>query len=158
MLILCIFAFLFEMMFLRKFYLCDVMIVTNSNDTQWGIDNWEEKTQNICHSLIVLMNKPNLKTNYLAGSCGVDYIYNNFQIHLYYIHSPVHSSYTGSDAYQDFWSPSSLKYIPHVLSPFHGGEGGLFTSVTHMAMLAGVFVLLLGPPKSDRLKGRGQTK
>jgi len=27
-----------------------------------------------------------------------------------------------------------------------------------IAMLAGVFILLLGPPKPDRLKDRGQTK
>jgi len=45
---------------------------------------------------------------------------------------------------------------PRVLSPFRGG--GLCASVTRIAMLAGVFILLLGPPKPDRLKGRGQTK
>jgi len=36
--------------------------------------------------------------------------------------------------------------------------GGLCTSVTRIAMLAGVSILLIGPPKSDRLKGRDQTK
>jgi len=36
--------------------------------------------------------------------------------------------------------------------------GGLCTSVTRIAMLAGVFILMLGPPKPDRLKSRGQTK
>jgi len=36
--------------------------------------------------------------------------------------------------------------------------GGLCASVTWIAMLTGLFILLLGPPKSDRLKGRGQTK
>jgi len=36
--------------------------------------------------------------------------------------------------------------------------GGLRTSVTRIAMLTGVFILLLGPPKPDRLKDRGQTK
>jgi len=36
--------------------------------------------------------------------------------------------------------------------------GGLRTSVTRTAMLAGVFILLFGPPKPDRLKDRGQTK
>jgi len=36
--------------------------------------------------------------------------------------------------------------------------GGLRTSVTQIAMLAGVFILLLGPPKPDRLKDRGWTK
>jgi len=36
--------------------------------------------------------------------------------------------------------------------------GGLRTSMTWIAMLAGVFILLVGPPKSDRLKDRGQTK
>jgi len=30
--------------------------------------------------------------------------------------------------------------------------------MTHIAILAGVFMLLVWPPKSDRLKGRGQTK
>jgi len=30
--------------------------------------------------------------------------------------------------------------------------GGLSTSVTRIAMLAGVFILLLEPPKPDRLK------
>jgi len=43
-----------------------------------------------------------------------------------------------------------------VLSPFRGG--GLCTSMTLIAMLAGVFILLLGPPKPDRLNDRGQTK
>jgi len=36
--------------------------------------------------------------------------------------------------------------------------GGLCTLMTRIAMLAGVFILLLGPPKPDRLKDRGQTK
>jgi len=36
--------------------------------------------------------------------------------------------------------------------------GGLRTSMTPIAMLAGVFILLSGPPKPDRLKVRGQTK
>jgi len=36
--------------------------------------------------------------------------------------------------------------------------GGLRTSITGIAMLAGDFILLLGPPKPDRLKDRGQTK
>jgi len=36
--------------------------------------------------------------------------------------------------------------------------GGLDTSMTRIAMLTGVFILLIGPPKSDRLKDRGQTK
>jgi len=36
--------------------------------------------------------------------------------------------------------------------------GGLCASVTRIAMLGGVFILLLGPPKPDRLKDRGQTK
>jgi len=36
--------------------------------------------------------------------------------------------------------------------------GGLRTSMTQIAMLAGVFILLLGPTKPDRLKDRGQTK
>jgi len=46
-----------------------------------------------------------------------------------------------------------------VLSPFRGGGGGgLRTSVTRIAMLAGVFILVLGPPKPDRLKDRSQTK
>jgi len=35
---------------------------------------------------------------------------------------------------------------------------GLRTSLNRIAMLAGVFILLLGPPKSDMLKDRGQTK
>jgi len=30
--------------------------------------------------------------------------------------------------------------------------GGLSTSMIRIAMLAGVFILLLGPPKPDRLK------
>jgi len=55
---------------------------------------------------------------------------------------------------------------PRVLSPFRGvcvgggggGGGGLRTSVTRIAMLAGVFILLLGPPKPERLKDRGQAK
>jgi len=34
----------------------------------------------------------------------------------------------------------------------------LRTSMTLIAMLTGVFILLVGSPKSDRLKGRGQTK
>jgi len=46
--------------------------------------------------------------------------------------------------------------IPTVLSSFSGG--GLCTSMTRIAMLVGVFILLLGPRKSDRLKDRGQTK
>jgi len=33
-----------------------------------------------------------------------------------------------------------------------------FTSMTRISMLAGVFILLIGPPKPDRLKDRGQTK
>jgi len=36
--------------------------------------------------------------------------------------------------------------------------GGLRTPMTPIAMLAGVFILLVGPPKLDRLKDRGQTK
>jgi len=36
--------------------------------------------------------------------------------------------------------------------------GGLHASMTRMAMLAGVSILLLGPPGPDRLKDRGQTK
>jgi len=37
--------------------------------------------------------------------------------------------------------------------------GGLGTSMTRIAMLAEMFILLLlGPPKPDRLKDRGQTK
>jgi len=36
--------------------------------------------------------------------------------------------------------------------------GGLRTSMTRISMLVGVFILLLGPPKPDRLKDRGQTK
>jgi len=51
-----------------------------------------------------------------------------------------------------YLNESSLR----VLSHFRGG--GLRTSVTRIAMLAGVFILLLGPPKPDRLKVRGQTK
>jgi len=31
-------------------------------------------------------------------------------------------------------------------------------SVTRIAMLAGVLILLVGPPNPDRLKDRGQTK
>jgi len=49
-----------------------------------------------------------------------------------------------------------IQSAPRVLSPFRGG--GLSTSMTPIAMLAGVFILLLGPPKPDRLKDRGQTK
>jgi len=33
-----------------------------------------------------------------------------------------------------------------------------YTSITRIAMLAGDFILLIGPPKSDRLKARVQTK
>jgi len=36
--------------------------------------------------------------------------------------------------------------------------GGLCTSMTRIAMLAGVLILLLGPPKANRLKDRGRTK
>jgi len=36
--------------------------------------------------------------------------------------------------------------------------GGLCTSITRIALLAGVFILLLGPTKADSLKDRGQTK
>jgi len=36
--------------------------------------------------------------------------------------------------------------------------GGLSSSVTPIAMLAGVFMLLLGPPKPDKLKNKDQTK
>jgi len=32
------------------------------------------------------------------------------------------------------------------------------SSMTRIAMLTGVFIFLVGPPKSDMLKGRGQTK
>jgi len=39
---------------------------------------------------------------------------------------------------------------PRLLSPFRGGE--LRTSLTRIAMLTGVFILLVGSPKSDRLK------
>jgi len=35
---------------------------------------------------------------------------------------------------------------------------GLSASMIHIVMLTGVFMLLVGLPKSDRLKGRGQTK
>jgi len=51
---------------------------------------------------------------------------------------------------------SSFQKSPRLLSPFRGG--GLCTSVTRISMFAGVFILLLGPPKSDRLKDRSQTK
>jgi len=34
----------------------------------------------------------------------------------------------------------------------------LCISMTRIAVLAGVFTLLLGPPKPERLKDRGQTK
>jgi len=44
-----------------------------------------------------------------------------------------------------------------VLSPFHGGAG-LRTSLTRTALLAGMFMLRVGPSKSDRLKVRGQAK
>jgi len=36
--------------------------------------------------------------------------------------------------------------------------GELRASVTRIVMLAGVFILLLEPPKPDRLKDRSQTK
>jgi len=36
--------------------------------------------------------------------------------------------------------------------------GGLSTSMTRITMLTRVFILLVGPPKSDRLKDRGHTK
>jgi len=41
--------------------------------------------------------------------------------------------------------------------PFVVGEG-LRISFIWIAMLAGDLILLVGPPKPDRLKGRGQTK
>jgi len=40
------------------------------------------------------------------------------------------------------------RYDPRVLSHFRGG--GLRTSLTWIAMLAGVCILLIGPPKPDR--------
>jgi len=46
---------------------------------------------------------------------------------------------------------------PCMQSPFCS-EGGLCTTMTLIAMLAGVFIFLVGPPKPDRLKDRGQTK
>jgi len=39
-----------------------------------------------------------------------------------------------------------------------GGAGRLHTAMTLIAMLAGLFIRLVGPPKPDRLKDRGQTK
>jgi len=50
---------------------------------------------------------------------------------------------------------------PRVLSPFRGegvGGGGLSTSMTQIAMLTGVVILLVGRPKSDRLRDSGLTK
>jgi len=38
-----------------------------------------------------------------------------------------------------------------------GGGGAFSTSMTWIAMLAGDFILLVEPPKSDRLKDRGQS-
>jgi len=49
-----------------------------------------------------------------------------------------------------------LKYPPVCCHLFV--VGGLRASMTRRALLAGVFILLLGPPKPDRLKDRGQTK
>jgi len=49
------------------------------------------------------------------------------------------------------------KYDPPVCCQLFVVEG-LPTSITLIAMLAGVFILLLGPPKPGRLKDRGQTK
>jgi len=46
---------------------------------------------------------------------------------------------------------------PQVLSPFLGVEIAYLIDPDR-AMMAGVFILLVGPTKSDRLKGRGQTK
>jgi len=47
----------------------------------------------------------------------------------------------------------------NMLSPFRGGGGGgLRTPMTRIAMLTGVLILLVGPPKQDRLNGRCQTK
>jgi len=45
---------------------------------------------------------------------------------------------------------------PGVLSYVRGGCA-LSTSMTRIAMLAGFFILLVGPPKLDRLKDRGET-
>jgi len=41
-----------------------------------------------------------------------------------------------------------------VLSPFRGGGGGggLRISITRIVILAGFFILLIGPPKPDKLK------
>ena len=51
----------------------------------------------------------------------------------------------------------TLKRLPpHVLHLFV--VGGLSTSITLIAILAGGVVSLVGLPKSDRLKGRVQTK
>jgi len=55
-----------------------------------------------------------------------------------------------------YYTPTSI--ILHFLKYTHTAcchlfvVGGLRTSMTPIAMLAGVFNLLVGPPKSDRLK------
>jgi len=60
--------------------------------------------------------------------------------------------------YDITWLSYSLAPHPRVLSPFGEGGGGLRASLTQITMLAGVFILLVEPPKPDRLKDRGQTK
>jgi len=53
-----------------------------------------------------------------------------------------------------------LHVLVHHYHPLHYlvVVGGLRTSFTRIAMLAGFFILLVGPPKPERLKDRGQTK
>jgi len=53
--------------------------------------------------------------------------------------------------------PRLLSIIPPCAVTFPWWSG-LRASVTRTAMLAGVFPLLLGPPKPDRLNDRSQTK
>jgi len=50
------------------------------------------------------------------------------------------------------YAPFNLLWV--IVSHFRGG--GLRTSFTRIFMLAEVFILWVGPPKSYRLKGRGQ--
>jgi len=58
--------------------------------------------------------------------------------------------------YSSLISKSKLTGIHHPARAVTFVWVGLRTSMTRIAMLAGVFILLVGPSKSNRLKDRGQ--
>jgi len=67
------------------------------------------------------------------------------------ISSPVRQLFPLNDFFSRTTRPISTGLAPPCVVTF-SWWGGLRTSLTRIAMLDGVFILLLGPPKPDRLK------